>query len=94
MNKRVKVNDIDYEIIKDYKNAYDEEMFKLKCTDYFNEFDYVVGDIAYDKLRLKGFYDDKNKKANIINKFSTLEDYLKNKCAYDCKYFIAKKNNV
>ena len=94
MNKRVKIDKIEYEIVKDYKGAYDEEEFKNKCTDYFYEFDYIVGDIAYDKLRLKGFYEDNNKKANIINKFSTLDDYLKNNCAFDCKYFIAKKNNI
>ena len=29
----------------------------------YGEFDYVVGDIAYNSLRLKGFYDSKNKKA-------------------------------
>lgn len=94
MNKIVKVNEIEYEIIENYKDGFNEEDFKSKCTDYFYGYDYVVGDIAYDKLRLKGFYDDSNKKSNNINKFSNLKNYLKTNCAYDCKYFIAKKKNI
>ena len=53
--------------------------------------DYIVGDIAYNKLRLKGFYDEKNKKVKSINNYSNLENYLKENCATDCKYFILKK---
>lgn len=89
--KKVKVEDYTYEIIKDYKNAFNEEEFKNKMTSYFYDYDYVVGDIAYDKLRLKGFYSDDSKKANKINKISMLDDYIKDNCAYDCKHFVAKK---
>ena len=81
----------EYEIIKNYKDAFDKEEFASKCTDYFYPYDYIVGDIAYGKLRLKGFYDEKNKKANKINNYKFLDNYLKNNCAVDCKYFILKK---
>lgn len=89
--KKVKVDNIKYEIIENYRDCFDEEEFITKCTDYFYDFDYVVGDIAYDKLRLKGFYEDDNKKSTNINKISTLNKYLKEKCAYGCKYFVAKR---
>lgn len=89
--KKVKVDNIEYEIIENYRDSFDEEEFINKCTDYFYDFDYVVGDIAYDKLRLKGFYEDDNKKSTDINKISTLNKYLKEKCAYGCKYFVAKR---
>ena len=90
---KVEINNITYEIIKDYKEGYNEEEFKQKCTDYFYDYDYIVGDIAYGKLRLKGFYDEKNKKANKINNYKNLDNYLKINCASDCKYFIAKKTS-
>lgn len=90
---KVEINNITYEIIKDYKEGYKEEEFKQKCTDYFYDYDYIVGDIAYGKLRLKGFYDEKNKKANKINNYKNLDNYLKINCAPDCKYFIAKKTS-
>ena len=89
--KKVKVDNIEYEIIENSRDCFDEEEFINKCTDYFYDFDYVVGDIAYDKLRLKGFYEDDNKKSTDINKISTLNKYLKEKCAYGCKYFVAKR---
>ena len=89
--KKVKVDNIEYEIIENYRDCFDEVEFINKCTDYFYDFDYVVGDIAYDKLRLKGFYEDDNKKSTDINKISTLNKYLKEKCAYGCKYFVAKR---
>lgn len=91
MKKVIKVENIQYEIIKDYRDAFNEEEFISKCTDYFFDYDYVVGDIAYDKLRLKGFYEDDNKKSKDINKISKLDDYINKSCAYGCKYFVAKK---
>ena len=87
----VTVNHINYELIKNYRNAYDEKEFLNRYTDYFEDYDYIVGDIAYSSLRLKGFYDAKNKKVKKINNYNNLDDYLKNYCANDCKYFVLKK---
>lgn len=82
-----------YEIITNYKDGFNEEEFKEKYTDYFYDYDYIVGDIAYSKLRLKGFYDTKNKKVSKINNFDNLDTYLKDNCAVDCRYFVLKKIN-
>lgn len=91
MKKQVKVENNSYEIYKDYRDAFNEEEFLNKCTDYFYEYDYIVGDYAYGKLRLKGFYEDTNKKSNIHNKISNLEKYIVENCAYGCRYFVLKK---
>lgn len=80
-----------YELIKNYKDAFNEEEFQKRYTDYFQDYDYIVGDIAYSKLRLKGFYKKDNKKVNKINNYDNLEQYLKQNCAVDCKYFILRK---
>ena len=88
----IEVNNKKYEIIKNYKDAFDKEEFLEKCTDYFRDYDYIVGDIAYGKLRLKGFYDEKSKKVNKINNFKNVEEYLTKNCATDCKHYIVKKN--
>jgi len=53
----ININDKNYELIKNEKDAWNKEEFENLFTDYFYEFDYIVGDIAYSKLRLKGFYD-------------------------------------
>lgn len=90
MNKIV-LESNEYEIIKDYKNGYNKEELEEKYTDYFNDFDYIVGDWAYGKLRLKGFYDKKNKKCKEFNNIENLSLYLKENCAFDCSYFVAKR---
>ena len=59
--------------------------------EYFNDFDYIVGDWAYGKLRLKGFNDKKNKNFKPINDYQNVDSYIKDCCAYGCKYFILKK---
>ena len=88
---KFEIENREYEVIKDYKNAFDKEVFQEKYTDYFYDYDYIVGDIAYGHLRLKGFYDPKNKKVNKINNYKNLETYLKTNCENDCKYFVLKK---
>ena len=89
--KKITVNNHNYEVIKDYKDSFNLEDLTEKLTDYFDDFDYVLGDYAYSKLRLKGFYDSENKKASKINDISGLDDYIKDYCAYDCGYFLLKK---
>lgn len=88
---KIILNNTEYELIKDYKDAFNTEEITSLFTDYFYDYDYILGDYAYNKLRLKGFYDDNNKKATAINKFSYIDEYIKNYCAYDCRYFIVKK---
>jgi len=88
---KVKVEDIEYEIIKNEREGFVEEDFINKCTDYYYSYDYVVGDWAYSKLRLKGFYDAQNKKVKNYNNIEKVEEYIDRNCAYGCKYFIAKK---
>lgn len=87
------INGKKYKVIRDYRNAFEKEEVESKLTDYFDDYDYIVGDIAYNKLRLKGFCTNKNEKYNKINDSANIDDYLKNYCAYDCKYFILKKEN-
>lgn len=85
------INEQNYKLIKNYRDAFNIEEVKDKVTDYYNDYDYIVGDIAYNKLRLKGFYNDKNKKVKELNNVKNLEKYLKDFCAPDCRYFVLEK---
>lgn len=89
---RLTLNDIEYVVVKDYKNGFDKEQLENKFTDYFEPYDYIVGDWSYGKLRLKGFCKKGNKIFNEINNYNNVDDYLKKECAFDCKYFIVEKN--
>ncbi len=85
--------DQEYKLIKDNGECFDLEIVKEKITDYFKDYDYIVGDIAYSKLRLKGFTKKDNKMNNEINDFDRLDKYILENCAYGCKYFILEKIN-
>lgn len=87
----IKVGDFEYELIENFRECFDKDEFIELFTEYFHDFDYIVGDYAYNKLRLKGFYEDSNKKAKQFNKISGKDNYLKNNCAYSCRYFVLKK---
>ena len=89
--KKTIINEKEYEIIKDYKNGFEKEEVENKLTDYFDEFDYILGDWAYGKLRLKGFCDKTNKNYKKINDINEVENYIKDNCAYECRHFILKK---
>lgn len=89
--KKIILEDIEYEIIKNYKDAYVLEELSEKYTDYFEIYDYILGDYSYGKLRLKGFCDKSNKNFNDVNDFSKIDEYLKEFCSHECGYFILKK---
>ena len=88
---KIVLNENEYEVIRDYKDAFNSEDITNLYTDYFKGYDYILGDYAYSKLRLKGFCDKENELFNEINDFSKIDEYIKNECAYECKYFILKK---
>lgn len=79
-----------YEVIKNEKDALDVSDLEGKITEYYDSFDYILGDYAYGKVRLKGFNDKNNKYFKPENDIQKVYDYIENYCAYGCKYFILK----
>ena len=89
----MKLLEQEYKLIKNNKDCFNLEEIEEKITDYFKDYDYIVGDYAYSKLRLKGFTKKFNKLNRDINDFENLDKYIKENCAYGCKYFILEKIN-
>lgn len=87
----IKLHGIQYELIKDYKDGFQEQALRERYADVLKKYDYVVGDWGYDQLRLRGFYHDENAKATYDTKISTLEDYIYEYCNFGCAYFVLKK---
>lgn len=89
--KKYMFSNNEYELIENYREAFNKEETESKITDFFEMYDYILGDWSYGKLRLKGFCDKNNSNYNKINDFQGKDTYLKNSCAYDCRHFILKK---
>ena len=89
--KKIVINDIEYEIIRNDKDCINKKELEEKITDYFDEYDYIMGDFAYDKVRLKGYYNSDNKMAKKINDIKYLDDYIENYCSYGARIFLLKK---
>lgn len=92
-NKPIKIRENEYEIIRNDDDCLNQEEIneRIKETDYFDDYDYIIGDFAYEKMRLKGFYDTKNKKKSQINDYANHEEYIKEYCQLGSKIFIIKK---
>ena len=85
------IRDKKYQVLKDYKDALNNSKLEEIVTDYYDNFDYIVGDWAYGKLRLKGFYNKDHKFVKAHNNIDNVSDYIENNCAYGCRYFILEK---
>lgn len=89
--KKIEINGITYEVIRNDGNCLSKEDLSEKITEYFDEFDYIFGDFSYEKVRLKGYNESTNKKVTKINDIKTLDDYIENYCNYGAKVFLIKK---
>ena len=89
--KKIKINNVEYEVVREDNNCINIEELSEKITEYFDNFDYIFGDFSYDKVRLKGFNDSNNKNAKKINDIKYLDDYIINYCSLGAKVFLLKK---
>ena len=89
----ITINNHTYEVIKNEKDAIDIEVLQEKITDYYDGYDYIFGDWAYGKVRLKGFNEKGNKNFKPVNDYKNIDKYIKDYCAYGCRHFILKKKN-
>lgn len=87
----IKINKKKYKVIKDYGDTLGLLDLNQIVTDYYDNYDFLVGDWAYGKVRIKGFYNSDRKNKKIYNDIAGLDDYLKNNCAYGCKYFVLER---
>lgn len=89
--KQIKLENFNYQVIENKNDCLNIDELIEKYTDYFYDFDYILGDYAYNKLRLKGFCMKNNPRFNKINDIKTKDIYLKELCAFNCNYFLIKK---
>lgn len=87
----IEINGQQFELIEDYKNGWDIEVFKERYSEVLDRFDYIVGDWGYDQMRLKGFYHSGHAKVPKDSLIDSLRDYLHEYCNFGCAYFVIKR---
>lgn len=87
----LRIDQASYEIIHDYQGALNVQTLENRYTDFFEKYDYIVGDLSRDALRLRGFYTDHQKKVPVDMRISYLEDYLAEFCNFGCPFFVLKR---
>lgn len=82
------VNGKVFELVKEYREAFNEQVFREKYTEALDKYDVIVGDISSNILRLKGFT---TKDPSSPNYVKNIPDYINESCNYNCPYFILKR---
>lgn len=82
-----------FEVIENYREAFNQEMFDHRYSEILDRYPYIVGDIGFEQLRLRGFFEDNKKGSEVNKRFSTIQDYLMEYCNFGCAYFVLRRLN-
>ncbi|MBR8658807.1 DUF1027 domain-containing protein [Brevibacillus sp. NL20B1] len=77
--------------MEENRDGWNPEAFKERYSDILDKYDYIVGDWGYGQLRLRGFYDNSNRKVPFEQRIAALDEYLHEFCNFGCPYFVLKK---
>lgn len=87
----IMIEDKKFEIVKDYRDAFDAERLGERYSEILNKYDYIVADWGFEQIRLKGFYDNRNRKVPQDQRIGNLQDYLYEYCNFGCPYFVLQR---
>lgn len=88
------INGHQYQLVANERDAFDREQLAERFSPVLSKYDYIVGDIGYEQLRLKGFFSDQDRNAKENEKQSAIQDYLLGFCNFGCAYFILRNLSV
>lgn len=80
-----------YKIIKNYREGFQKEAFINRYQDFFEKYDFIVGDWGHEQLRLRGFYHLGKRKVARDQQIDFFEDYINEYCNFGCAYFVIAK---
>ena len=90
----IMVDECRYRLVKNYRESFDIELFNDRYSDVLNRYEFIVGDMGFEQLRLKGFFANSQKKMPVEQRIGSLQDYLYEYCNFGCAYFILERLGV
>lgn len=90
----VMIDQRQYRLVEDYREAFDIEKMNERYSDVLNRYDYIVGDIGFEQLRLKGFFSETQKRMPVEQRIGSLQDYLYEYCNFGCAYFVLERDGA
>ncbi|MBE3554777.1 YutD-like domain-containing protein [Thermicanus aegyptius] len=94
MEKSIRIQGNYFQLVHDERNGWNPEAFRDRYSEVLDKYDYIVGDWGFGQLRLKGFYEDRNKKAAFEQRIGSLDQYIQEYCNFGCSYFVVKKMSL
>lgn len=91
-DNEVEIDRLTLLLVDNFKSAFDPQKLAVRYAPILAQYDYIVGDISADQLRLKGFYADDQHVAQEY-KISTLQDYLYEFVNFGAPYFVLENIN-
>lgn len=90
----VMIDQRQYRLVENYREAFDIGKMNERYSDVLNRYDYIVGDIGFEQLRLKGFFSETQKRMPVEQRISSLQDYLYEYCNFGCAYFVLEREGA
>lgn len=85
------IDDCAYRLVTNYREGFDAELLGERYSDVLNRYEYIVGDIGFEQLRLRGFFSDDHVNMPAEQRISQLPDYLYEFCNFGCAYFVLER---
>ncbi|MBZ5951940.1 YutD family protein [Leuconostoc gasicomitatum] len=89
---KISIDKLTLELVENFKEAFNTEKLAIRYTPLLAQYDYLVGDISAEQLRLKGFYRNEKHVPN-QDKIETLQDYLYEYVNFGAPYFVLENIN-
>lgn len=82
------INERAYKLVTNYRDAYQDDLIAARFSTFLEKYDYLVGDIAADQLRIHGFYRDGTPGISRMDQISALQDYIYEFMNFGAPYFV------
>lgn len=93
-DQRLTIDGRPYELIDNFHDGFDVHKLEERFSEILTKYDYIVGDMGFEQLRLHGFYKSGSKKGLPSQNIDRLQDYLFEYCNFGCAYFVLRNLDV